>query len=179
MKSRRVLGAMLALCGIVGGYAYANDTLDAREFSATLSGFNEVPLAILSPGSGGLQLSIDRASGTINYTLSYSGLTSPATQAHIHFGKRHTAGGDIAFLCSNLAGAPAGTPACPPDGGTVTGTITAGQVLGQAAQNFPAGDFNALVAAIVSDTAYANVHSTQFPAGEIRGQIHRAGRRAQ
>jgi len=33
------------------------------------------------------------------------------------------------------------------------------------------GNFDALVAALTSDTAYVNVHTTNFPAGEIREQI--------
>ncbi len=37
-------------------------------------------------------------------------------------------------------------------------------------QNVSAGDFDALVDAIASKTAYANVHTTGLPLGEIRGQ---------
>jgi hypothetical protein len=44
-------------------------------------------------------------------------------------------------------------------------------VVGPAAQNIPAGDFDGLLAAIQSDTAYGNIHTKNFPAGEIRGQI--------
>ena len=35
-----------------------------------------------------------------------------------------------------------------------------------------AGDFDALEDALTTNTAYANVHTSNFPAGEIRGQIH-------
>jgi hypothetical protein len=38
-------------------------------------------------------------------------------------------------------------------------------------QNVAAGDFNALVAALESNTAYGNIHTANFPSGEIRGQI--------
>jgi hypothetical protein len=34
-----------------------------------------------------------------------------------------------------------------------------------------AGNFNALIAALESDTAYGNIHTANFPSGEIRGQI--------
>ena len=37
-------------------------------------------------------------------------------------------------------------------------------------------DFDALVTLLDTDTAYANVHTTNFPAGEIRGQIRRHDR---
>ena len=174
MKSTAILGTMAVLLGVSGSVVHADNTTgtnNATEFSARLSGFNEVPLSILSPGSGSFKLHIDRNASTINYTLSYADVTTPVTQAHIHFGKKHTAGGVIAFLCSNLANPPGGTPPCPQQGGSVSGTIAAGQVVAQAAQNIPAGDFNALVSAIVSGTSYANVHTTRFPAGELRGQI--------
>jgi hypothetical protein len=97
-------------------------------------------------------------------------------QSHIHFGKEHVAGGIMVYFCSNLANPPSGTPTCPADGGTVTGTIVATGVVGPTAQNVTVGDFGAVIAALESDTAYANVHTSQFPAGEIRGQIHRAER---
>jgi hypothetical protein len=54
----------------------------------------------------------------------------------------------------------------------VTGTITAGDVQGIAAQHVMAGDFDALEDALENNSAYANVHTAAFPAGEIRGQIH-------
>jgi len=53
----------------------------------------------------------------------------------------------------------------------VTGTISASSIVAVPSQNVTAGDFDALVAMIESNTAYGNVHTTKFPAGEIRGQI--------
>jgi hypothetical protein len=38
-------------------------------------------------------------------------------------------------------------------------------------QNILAGNFGVLLAALGSNTAYANVHTVQFPGGEIRGQV--------
>jgi len=149
----------------------------ADPFSATLSGFEEIGAlnnatgAILTDGEGSLRLNLDERNQTLDYTLTYSDLTSNVTQAHLHFGKIHVAGGVFVFLCSNLGNGPAGTPACPAAGGTVSGTITAAGVLSVPGQNISAGDFDAVVQIITSDTAYANVHTVKFPAGEIRGQI--------
>ena len=174
MRSTGILGTMAVLLCTAVSAAFANDTSGSGSgtaFSARLTGFNEVPLTILSPGSGSAQVTIDRASSTISYTLTYADTTTSVTQAHIHFGKKHTAGGIIAFLCSNVGTPPSGTPACPNPGGTVTGTINASQVVAQEPQNVPGGDFNALVSAIASGTAYVNVHTTRFPAGELRGQL--------
>jgi len=53
----------------------------------------------------------------------------------------------------------------------VSGTITAGNVQAIASQNVNAGDFDALEDALTTNTAYANVHTSNFPAGEIRGQV--------
>jgi hypothetical protein len=44
-------------------------------------------------------------------------------------------------------------------------------VVGPTAQNVNAGDFSALLAALQSNTVYGNIHTTKFPAGEIRGQV--------
>lgn len=53
----------------------------------------------------------------------------------------------------------------------VTGTITAASVIAFPGQNVTAGDFDALTDALFSSTAYRNIHTTAFPAGEIRTQL--------
>ena len=55
--------------------------------------------------------------------------------------------------------------------GTVTGMITGGNVVGPAAQGIAASNFDGLVTAITSEASYANMHTANFPAREIRGQI--------
>ena len=150
----------------------------AQAFSTVFSGFEEIGAlnnetgAIFSPGQGTLDLFLNTNTQTLNFILSYSGTSAPVTQSHIHFGKEHVPGGIMVFFCSNLANPPMGTQTCPgPPGGTVSGTLTASSVIGPIAQHVTAGDFNALVQALVSNTAYGNIHTTAFPSGEIRGQI--------
>jgi hypothetical protein len=169
---------------------------DTLTFGANLSGFEEVGAfpslkpgtgpggepetisgptgAIFSPGNGTLKLTLDTNLKTISYTLTYSVLSSPVEQAHIHFGKRHVPGGIMVFFCTNLTTPtpPAGTPGCLPAPATVTGTWSAANVVAVPTQNITsAGNFDALVAALLSDTAYGNIHTDKFPSGEIRGQI--------
>ena len=85
-------------------------------------------------------------------------------------------GGISVFLCTNLGNGPVGTQACPQEG-TVTGTFVAGDVIGPGAQGIAAGEYTELLAALRSGTTYANVHSSERPGGEIRGQITAAGLR--
>jgi hypothetical protein len=104
----------------------------------------------------------------IQYALSYANLEGTANVAHIHFGQRGVAGGISAFLCGG-----GGKPACPP-AGTVTGMVTAADIIGPAAQGIEPGQFLELVRAMRAGVTYANVHSLpQWPQGEIRGQIRR------
>jgi hypothetical protein len=169
---RPILIAATVAAAMVTGAASA---ADVENFHAVLSGFSEVP-AVLSEGQGTLDLRLDRSAKTLTYTLTFSNLSAPVTQSHIHLGKVHVAGGVMVFFCTNLNNGPAGTPACPASGGTVTGTITAASVVGPTAQNVTAGDFDALEDALETNTAYANIHTTAFPAGEIRGEVRRADR---
>jgi CHRD domain len=168
MPCYKLLNAAL----FAGAVAFSNSYAHAEPFVAALSGFNEIGAlaspsgAILSNGRGSLQLDLDRHARTVVFTLTYSGLSSPVTVAHIHFGKVHVAGGVIVFFCGG-----GGQGDCPATG-TVHGMITAGNVQAIASQNVTAGDFDALEDALITNTAYANVHTSNFPAGEIRGQIH-------
>jgi hypothetical protein len=167
---------LAALLLVTGAHIANADKPTSQEYDAQLNGFAEIGAlnantgAIFTPGSGKLTLVVHGSMA--QYSLTYSGLTSNITQAHIHFGQRHVAGGIFVFLCTNLNNGPSGTPACPQGtSGTVTGTITGSSILAVGTQNIKAGDFNVLLGALSSDTAYANVHTTSFPAGEIRGQV--------
>jgi hypothetical protein len=141
-----------------------------------LTGYQEAtPAGVATDASGTFAVDIDDANQVVSFTLTYSNLSTPATQAHIHFGNRYDSGGVSAFLCG---GAPPASnkPACPPgntsDVVTVTGMITPSDVIGPANQGIGPGDWQKLVDAMRAGVAYANVHSTQFPQGEIRAQIN-------
>ena len=178
--------AIAVSAGMASSANYApgqEDRAQVQEYSAQLSGFNETgglsgqtganSGAILTNGRGELSLHLDKNNLTATYQLTYSDLTSTATMAHIHFGKVHVPGDIMIWLCqTTIKPGPAGTPTCPEAGGTVTGTITASSVQAIPTQNVTAGDFNAFVAALESNTAYSNIHTVNFPTGELRGQVH-------
>jgi hypothetical protein len=164
MKRRLIIAGLLALplLVFVGSSAIAGQPGGGKNVSATLTGFQEVP-AISTTGHGTFTARVE--SDRITYTLTYSGLEAAASVAHIHFGQPSVAGGVVAFLCGGGS-----APACPASG-TVTGTITAANIIGPAEQGIAPGEFAEAVAAIGAGVAYVNVHSTKFPNGEIRGQI--------
>jgi hypothetical protein len=137
---------------------------------AALNSYGEVP-TLSTGGTGNFSATINTTTDRIRYTLRYSGVSGNVQQAHIHIGRMATVGGVAAFLCSNLADAPAGAPACPRRAGTVSGVVLRNEVVGIADQGLGAGQFAEVVRAIRRGATYVNVHTVPFPSGEIRGQI--------
>jgi len=197
---RTEINRCLVRTAAIGGLAFAispalahDDDGTGRVYSTTLSGYNEVhfnggtlgtSVATLRSGistgaSGSFKIEIDENRDVIDYVLSYDGLEGSVTQAHIHFGLENNVGGIVVWLCQT-AGTPApaavtaATPLCPAHG-TVSGTIRPAQVLAQTAQGIGAGDFDKVVNAIRAGAAYANVHTSLYAPGEIRGQIRKGG----
>ncbi|PYU59721.1 MAG: hypothetical protein DMG56_17275, partial [Acidobacteria bacterium] len=107
---------------------------------------------------------------TITYTLQWSGLTTLPLFSHIHFGPTKVNGGVMVYLCGG-----GGKPACTQaTSGMASGTITAADIVGPAAQGIPAapnGDFADVIRAIRTRNAYANLHTTMFQGGEVRGTV--------
>jgi len=140
----------------------ASGMQEGMAFGARLSGIHETP-SIFTPATGQFEATL--GSQQLTFMLSYAGLSAPVTAAHIHFAQDRVAGAIIAFLCGGD-----NKPPCPQEG-PVNGTIVPSDIIAVEEQGVPAGAFDALVAAMVSGAAYANVHTQAHPAGEIRGQI--------
>jgi hypothetical protein len=154
--------AMLGLAGSAQG---------ADRGGAKLQGYSEVP-AIATAASGKFKATIREHDGAIDYELSYTGLEGDVRQAHIHLGQTDVNGGVMVFLCQTTFNTdPTGlAPTCVQDG-SVSGTITAANIIGPTGQGVDAAEFAEVVRAIRSGVAYANVHTVKFAGGEVRGQI--------
>jgi hypothetical protein len=139
---------------------------------AHLQAFQEVP-ALSTPGGGRFSATVSADGTTMTYELRYFNLEGTPTQAHLHFAQKGVNGGIMVFLCSNLGNGPAGTQACPTGvDNTITGTIHASDVVNTAAsQGVGAGELFSVLRGVRGGVVYANVHSTVFPGGEIRGQL--------
>lgn len=170
---RTELSLAAALCALIllATAVIAQDSSSHSTFiKADLISFNQVP-SVLAPSHGKFTAEI-KDDGTLVFSLSYANMTSPVVQAHIHFGDSRTNGGVMVFLCGGVK------PACPASG-TVTGTLTAADVSvlpvtsGDSVipQGIQPGDFPGMVKAIETGHTYVNVHTTDFPGGEIRGRV--------
>ena len=168
LRIMTILGAVIMLnAAIIWGGGPQPQRLFAR-----LSGFNETPQALSTAAQGTFKAEIINET-SINFTLSYSGLEGNVTQAHIHFGRPAITGGITIWLCGTATNpGPAGTLACAAPSGTVTGVVDASDVIGPAGQGIAAGEFAEVLRAIRGGATYANVHSSLYPSGEIRGPIH-------
>lgn len=136
-----------------------------------LTGYQEDPLVLSTPGKGTFNAWIDKSGQEISYRLSLEDLVGDVQQAHIHLGGRHQSGGIAVFLCTNLGNSPQPAQPCPPSPATITGTFGATDVIGPAGQGIDPGEFGELVDAVRAGVTYANVHSTKYPGGEIRAQL--------
>jgi hypothetical protein len=168
--------AMTAALATAGGAPAVShdddhDGHNSRRFKADLSGFQETLVVVSTPGRGSFRATLSADETEIAWRLNYRNVEGTVTQAHIHFGDHHQSGGISVFLCSNLGNGPAGTQACPAAPGEVSGTATAVDVIGPAGQGIAAGQFAELVRALKKGMTYANVHTSLYPSGEIRGQI--------
>src|SRR6185436_112756 len=174
LKKSLQFGLLLALLGVLPAIAQTTQIrqLPGDKFKATLIGYDEVP-ALSSTGAGTFSVQVDPSDTFFDYQLSYAGLTGNVAQAHIHIAQKGVNGGIMVFFCTNLGNGPPGTQLCPgPNAGSVSGRITAADVVASAAaQGIAAGEFAEVLAAMRAGTVYVNVHSTVFPGGEIRGQL--------
>jgi hypothetical protein len=178
MKIARIAAAV---CGAtvlsLASPAFAQTFASRPEFApqplyAVANGAQEVP-PIHTPAAGKLAIWLDDVSGEIRYELGWAGLRGRPVGAHLHFGQQGVNGGVLAVLCSNRNDVPfpAAPPECGPDG--ARGVLGPDDVPGIEAQGVERGDVRALFHAIRQGAVYVNVHTSEFPNGEIRGQLQR------
>ncbi len=147
--SRRLLGLMLGLMLSLSIFV-APQGADAAivNFLALMSGAQEVP-AVASPGVGVGQLQLNTVTNALSWTFNYLGLTSPVTAAHLHEGPVGVAPANNIRL--DLA---------PFSTALTTSPFTGSVVLSDAVEDL-----------LLLGQLYANIHTTNFPGGEIRGQV--------
>jgi hypothetical protein len=162
MKSRsRGLFIILALC--------ASSASQAATFTTQLSGPAEAP-PNASPGTGNATVNFDLTAHLLSIDMSFSGLTSGTTASHIHCCTAPPAAAPVATQVPTFTGFPLGVTSGtysrafntldPATWNPTFVTANGGSVAGAEA---------ALAAGLAAGSSYLNVHTTAFPAGEIRG----------
>jgi hypothetical protein len=168
---RRSLSTMFAAMAAVVFHAQAAHATPLL-FAANLTGTAEIP-PNASPATGFTTVELDPAAHTLHVQFTFSGLSSGTTAAHIHCCLATVPPVSGNFIVATT------TPFFP---GFVTG-VTFGTYdntlnLTQSSSFNPAfvtaegsvlAAELALEAAIEAGTAYLNIHTTNFPGGEIRG----------
>jgi hypothetical protein len=122
-----------------------------EHFHAVLLGASETPPTGVA-GAGALDATLDTTTRTLTYTLTWSGLTGAATMAHFH---GPAAPGVAAGVQVSIR-----DKASPGEAAALTSPVNAQAILtvDQVAQ-------------LEQGLWYVNVHSAQFPKGELRGQV--------
>jgi hypothetical protein len=117
------------------------------QVSGTLSASNEVP-AVASNATGTVSGTYTPSTKSLNYTVTYAGLTGPATAAHLHYGNaKHSGPVTVPFASASLP-----TTAS----GTFSGTVT----------------LNAMQAdSLTAGRIYTNIHTTANSGGEVRANL--------
>ncbi len=138
-----MLRSVLLTCVFAAGFGSAVSAA-TMQFSATMTGAQEVP-AKQTAGTGDALATLDTAKKELTYTVTWHGLSGPATAAHFH---GPAASGANAGVVVPIEGKNPTSPA------HASATLTDAQM-----KDLEAGKW------------YVNVHTAANPGGEIRGQM--------
>jgi hypothetical protein len=141
VRKLATLGGIAALALVMTAVALAAPK--SMGWSAKLDAMQEIPKQAVHAPNGKGTFHGTLKGNTLTWTLSFSGLSGPATAAHIHMGAMGKAGNVAVALCA---------PCKAMNHGSAKLTKA---VLKQASKHL----------------LYVNVHTAKNPAGEIRGQI--------
>ncbi|HUO07631.1 MAG TPA: CHRD domain-containing protein [Phycisphaerae bacterium] len=125
-----------------------------------------------SPGTGMALVDVDPVANTMHVHVTFSGLTSGTTASHIHSptSSPGTGNAGVATTTPTFAGFPLGVTNGTYDS-TLDMTLSSSYNPSFVTANggTTASAEAALFASIAADTAYLNIHTTNFPGGEILG----------
>jgi len=165
-KTVNLIGLVLAVL-MLSAVAKA----DQLVFTTTLTGAQEVP-PTGSPGIGSALVTLDTTTNLLTVNVAFAGLGSPTIASHIHCCTPPGANAMVATTVPTFPGFPLGV---------TTGTYLMTFDLTLASTYNPAfitahggtvaGAQAAFIAGLTSGQTYLNIHTSQFPGGEIRGQL--------
>jgi hypothetical protein len=157
-----VLGAAVVLTGIAVSCSDSTSPAPPVIYTATLSAANEIRTPPVNSTATGLATFSLRSNDSLDFVVTVTGLTGPATLSHIHVGSGTQNGAVVNGFTINS--------------GVSTGTVTSGTiVLSKLVAGTPAGQISgdSLRVLINNGNGYVNVHTSAYQGGEVRGQIVR------
>jgi len=148
-----LLGSAVALPAVAG---------ESELYQARLDGADEVP-AVATTAHGNLTLKIAKSEESARFVLVVNNIQN-VVAAHLHLAPEGVNGPVVVTLFNgSLAGKVGGVLA--------SGTITAADLVGP----LTGMDIEDLEQAMEDGDIYVNVHTTQHPGGEMRGQVFETG----
>jgi hypothetical protein len=165
-RSRRLL-SLLSLSLSLGLSAPASHAL---VYTAHLTGPNEAP-PNASSGVGDGTVNFDLATHTLKVDMTFSGLTTVTTASHIHCCIAPPGTATVATQLPTFPGFPSGVTSGIYNSAIfdTLSTATWNPAFITASGGTAAGAEAALAAGLAAGTSYLNIHTSQFPTGEIRG----------
>ena len=145
-----------ALCAGVFAFALAANA-SAQTLTANLNGGEETP--ILNTGTA--EVIVDETNQEFTVTLRVFNIPTPTTAGHIHIGAAGIAGPVVINFPDAIVGRT----------GDFAMTFRVGPNQFVARPAIGINTVQDAIQAIVNGNSYVNIHTQQFPAGEIRGQL--------
>ncbi len=174
---RKPLVTAVAAAAVVAGGFAGSALAGGFQFNATATSAEEIPpdptTVIVSDAEAKVNIKLDEEHDSATYILRVTEPIENLTQSHLHRGAPGVNGPVAIFLY----------PAAPPAQlipGTTEGIVRKGEWTQANLCYAPAapycvegvGNWDAFIADLKAGNLYLNLHTTAYPPGEIRGQVH-------
>jgi hypothetical protein len=159
IEMQRVL--TLAMAGVFALLVSTQAQAQTYSFTAALSGGNEIP-AVSTGSAGTATVTLNATTGVVTYRVDVYNMPVGTTAGHFHVGAAGVAGPTVINFTVSTGIS---------NDFAITGTATSADLTLRAAQGI--GSWEDFQQALLLGNMYINVHSTNNPGGEIRGQLVR------
>ena len=156
MRKALQVGAAMMAAILIGAAAASAQVVVA---TATLGGGEETPI-LLSGAAGTAEVAIDTNAKEFAVTLRIFNIPTTTTAGHIHVGAKGIAGPVVVDF-----------PAIAGRLGDFVTTFRVGEASFRPNPAIGINTIDDVIQAVANGNAYVNIHTTSFPAGEIRGQL--------
>ena len=156
MRKALQVGAAMMAAVLIGAAAASAQVVVA---TATLGGGEETPI-LLSGAAGTAEVAIDTNAKEFAVTLRIFNIPTTTTAGHIHVGAKGIAGPVVVDF-----------PAIAGRLGDFVTTFRVGEASFRPNPAIGINTIDDVIQAVANGNAYVNIHTTSFPAGEIRGQL--------